>query len=259
MALDRYFEEPVAQIDSFEEDTSSFVKWKTVTDTVPDSVEDASGGFECNICLDSVQDPVVTLCGHLYCWPCIYKWLHLQNISAENEDQLPQCPVCKAEVSKSSIVPLYGRGKTTKASEGKAANLGIDIPQRPPGPACGVVTPRSANFMTSPQTATQFYQRHYPYQTQLFNTIPGNNSSPMLRSDSSTPTVFDSTVGMFGEMIYARVFGNSVRNMYTYPNTYYIAGSNSPRIRRHIMQADKSLSRICIFLFCCLILCLLLF
>ncbi|KAL7185551.1 hypothetical protein ACSBR2_027486 [Camellia fascicularis] len=56
-------------------------------------------GFDCNICLDSAQDPVVTLCSHLYCWPCIYKWIHFQSVSAENPDQQkPQCPVLKAEV-----------------------------------------------------------------------------------------------------------------------------------------------------------------
>ena len=31
--------------------------------------------FDCNICLEDVYDPVVTRCGHLYCWPCLYKWL----------------------------------------------------------------------------------------------------------------------------------------------------------------------------------------
>ena len=25
--------------------------------------------FECNICLDTASQPVVTLCGHLFCWP----------------------------------------------------------------------------------------------------------------------------------------------------------------------------------------------
>ena len=33
------------------------------------------GAFECNICLDVDTDPVVTQCGHLYCWPCIYKYV----------------------------------------------------------------------------------------------------------------------------------------------------------------------------------------
>ena len=46
------------------------------------AVDNASGGgggdgqqaaaFECNICLEIASDPVITLCGHLYCWPCIY-------------------------------------------------------------------------------------------------------------------------------------------------------------------------------------------
>ena len=29
--------------------------------------------FECNICLELASSPVVTLCGHLYCWPCLYR------------------------------------------------------------------------------------------------------------------------------------------------------------------------------------------
>ncbi len=29
--------------------------------------------FECSICFDTANEPVVTKCGHLYCWPCIYE------------------------------------------------------------------------------------------------------------------------------------------------------------------------------------------
>lgn len=32
-----------------------------------------STAFECNICYDLAQSPVVTMCGHLYCWPCLYR------------------------------------------------------------------------------------------------------------------------------------------------------------------------------------------
>lgn len=59
--------------------------------------------FECNICLDAAQEPVVTFCGHLYCWACVYRWL---DISAE-----PSCPVCKTTISPKRMVPVYGRGK----------------------------------------------------------------------------------------------------------------------------------------------------
>ncbi|ONK63973.1 uncharacterized protein A4U43_C07F20810 [Asparagus officinalis] len=72
-------------------------------------------GFDCSICLDSASDPVVTLCGHLYCWPCIYKWLQV-DASAPHD-----CPVCKSPLSQNSLVPLYGRGSTKR----------LDIPKRP--------------------------------------------------------------------------------------------------------------------------------
>ncbi|KAI4322667.1 hypothetical protein L6164_022338 [Bauhinia variegata] len=82
----------------------------------------------------------------------------------------------------------------------------------------------------------------------------------MLGSEPGSLTnAFDTTSGIFGEMIYARVFGNQVTNVYAYPDSYRLAGNNNPRIRRQLMQANKSLSRICSFLLCCVVLCLLLF
>lgn len=34
---------------------------------------DDAGMTDCNICFEVACDPVVTQCGHLYCWSCIYK------------------------------------------------------------------------------------------------------------------------------------------------------------------------------------------
>ena len=34
---------------------------------------EAETAFECNVCLELASEPVVTLCGHLYCWPCLYR------------------------------------------------------------------------------------------------------------------------------------------------------------------------------------------
>ncbi|KAH7566463.1 hypothetical protein ACOSP7_022963 [Xanthoceras sorbifolium] len=83
------------------------------------------GDFECNICFELAQDPIVTLCGHLFCWPCLYRWLHHHSHSHE-------CPVCKAIIEEEKLVPLYGRGKTQTDPRSKSYP-GIDIPSRPTG------------------------------------------------------------------------------------------------------------------------------
>tara|TARA_B100000073_G_scaffold312652_2_gene286561 strand:- start:6403 stop:6852 length:450 start_codon:yes stop_codon:yes gene_type:complete len=31
--------------------------------------------WECNICLETAKEPIITQCGHLYCWPCIHKYV----------------------------------------------------------------------------------------------------------------------------------------------------------------------------------------
>lgn len=28
--------------------------------------------FECSICLEMAKEPVLTQCGHLFCWSCIF-------------------------------------------------------------------------------------------------------------------------------------------------------------------------------------------
>eukprot|EP00727_Mastigamoeba_balamuthi_P009734 m51a1_g5383 hypothetical protein (192) ;mRNA; r:13234-14042 len=75
--------------------------------------------FECHICLDTAADPVVTLCGHLFCWPCIYRWLETST----------QCPVCKSVVDRSSLVPLYGRGAQRPQAQAQEES----VPHRPQG------------------------------------------------------------------------------------------------------------------------------
>ena len=72
------------------------------TPTTAAAVAETSGTFECNICLDQASDPVVTHCGHLYCWPCVYRWMRL--------NESPVCPICKSDISQEKMVPIYGRG-----------------------------------------------------------------------------------------------------------------------------------------------------
>lgn len=37
-----------------------------------DNKENKESPFQCIICLETAKEPVVTKCGHLFCWPCIY-------------------------------------------------------------------------------------------------------------------------------------------------------------------------------------------
>ncbi|CAL8281334.1 E3 ubiquitin-protein ligase RNF185 [Gadus morhua] len=75
------------------------------------SVNNDSGSqdstFECNICLDTSKDAVISLCGHLFCWPCLHQWL-------ETRPNRQVCPVCKAGISRDKVIPLYGRGSTAQ-------------------------------------------------------------------------------------------------------------------------------------------------
>ncbi|KAI3471524.1 hypothetical protein Pfo_028174 [Paulownia fortunei] len=64
--------------------------------------------FDCNICLDLAKDPVVTCCGHLFCWP--------------------ECPVCKGEVTIKNVTPIYGRGNNMREPN---VDCSLKIPLRP--------------------------------------------------------------------------------------------------------------------------------
>ncbi|KAL2926085.1 E3 ubiquitin-protein ligase RMA1H1 [Bienertia sinuspersici] len=211
-----------------------------------------SSGFDCNICLDFVQDPVVTLCGHLYCWPCIYRWMQSQRNSFENSDQQSQCPVCKTQVSQKTLIPLYGRGQTRKPS----TKLDVVVPQRPSGPGCGVHTLITATTTRSPQLHYRGYQPHQQQQLRPYYSLDDYQSPAFGLAGTTT---YNPMISMFGEMIYSQIFGNSQTTLYSYPNTYSVVTTSNARARRHVMQVDRSLSRVSFFFCCCIILCLLLF
>uniref|UniRef100_A0A3Q3QLX9 RING-type E3 ubiquitin transferase n=1 Tax=Monopterus albus TaxID=43700 RepID=A0A3Q3QLX9_MONAL len=60
--------------------------------------------FECNICLDTARDAVISMCGHLF-------WYETRR-GGGGESQ--QCPVCKAGISREKVIPLYGRGSSSQ-------------------------------------------------------------------------------------------------------------------------------------------------
>ncbi|KAI3846747.1 hypothetical protein MKX03_028263 [Papaver bracteatum] len=275
--MEQYLHEIMAQ--QADENGIQPQKWKSVSaaaaaDAVTTTPLDNSVNacFDCNICLENAHEPVVTLCGHLYCWPCIYKWLRLQTSTKEPENQ-PLCPVCKASVSLSSLVPLYGRGRGQPSSasevepDKKGPFPGLHIPGRPS--ACGANSLTAATPSRTIPRQRNLIESHTRQQHQHRHDQPYFNHQPMFHlGGTTTMNAFNPVVEMFGDMVFARVFGNSeTTNMYgyQYPTSgssrasYYQAGNSSPRVRRQEMQAEKSLNRISIFLLCCFVLCLLLF
>ncbi|XP_038975143.1 E3 ubiquitin-protein ligase RMA1-like [Phoenix dactylifera] len=226
----------------------------------------ANGCFDCNICLDFAVDPVVTLCGHLYCWPCIYKWLQ----QAESASQ-QRCPVCKATITENTLVPLYGRGRSTKKT-----HQSHEIPCRPS-------VQREEIELQSSSISEEQYSDTYPlirrhrqrrshlhqheHQHYPHHSIPGSDPMPP-SSPLGTPLgsrMISSTAGGVLRGILVAVLPWVFRNhqgasMYDSSNPYYTSGNGfSPMVRRQEMELERTLHQIWVFLFCCAMLCLLLF
>ncbi|CAN4110450.1 unnamed protein product [Withania somnifera] len=91
---------------------------------VNNKVDDDGGGgsfFDCNICLDMAKEPILTCCGHLYCWSCFYQLPYVDSTTKE-------CPVCKGEVADGNVTPIYGNGDSESITE---LESGLKIPPRP--------------------------------------------------------------------------------------------------------------------------------
>jgi hypothetical protein len=98
--------------------------------------------FECNICLDTASEPVLTPCGHLFCWPCIFQWME------SDRSMRNACPVCKSGISTSKLIPIYTRSVTKDPRQ--------NIPRRPVPARAPEPTPRPSVV----------------HETEIFNPFP---------------------------------------------------------------------------------------
>ncbi|CAH1423615.1 unnamed protein product [Lactuca virosa] len=174
VSMASYLHETVLQENINKNDESSLKKWNSSSNSIDESNNVPSDNFDCNIYLDTVQDPVVTLCGHLYCWPCIYKWIDLSH------KVNPLCP----------------------------------IPRRPSMPSCGV------HVMPCQQHIFHGFQQEVP--------------------DVTLPT--SPISGMFGEMVYEGIFGNSRDLLFGYEESYGLAWLSTQRARRQTVRDERSSS-----------------
>uniref|UniRef100_A0A8C1RQ94 Helicase-like transcription factor n=1 Tax=Cyprinus carpio TaxID=7962 RepID=A0A8C1RQ94_CYPCA len=56
---------------------------------------------ECAICLDSLRQPVITYCAHVYCRPCICEVIR-------SEKEQARCPLCRAPIKTKELVEYPG-------------------------------------------------------------------------------------------------------------------------------------------------------
>ena len=95
-----------------------------------DEKAEPSSLFECNICLDTANNPVVTKCGHLYCWRCIYEWIQ------QPRDTLV-CPSCRSGITQDSLTPIFTRDNAEdpriQNNQGQNQEDNEQIPNRPGG------------------------------------------------------------------------------------------------------------------------------
>merc|ERR1711915_1030206 len=72
-----------------------------IVDKMSNNEESGAGpDYSCSICFDKARQPVVTTCGHLFCWPCLCRWL-------KNSQT---CPSCQQKIVTTNIVPIYING-----------------------------------------------------------------------------------------------------------------------------------------------------
>ena len=62
------------------------------------------GYFECPLCLGKFMNPIVTLCGHIFCGHCLHKWA----LQSHGDEFL--CPICRNHNKLSRVIPIYGHG-----------------------------------------------------------------------------------------------------------------------------------------------------
>ncbi|KAK9979436.1 hypothetical protein ABG768_012867 [Culter alburnus] len=67
---------------------------------------------ECAICLDSLRQPVITYCAHVYCRPCICEVIR-------SEKEQARCPLCRAQIKTKELVEYPGEEVEAHSATGE--------------------------------------------------------------------------------------------------------------------------------------------
>ncbi|XP_058729419.1 uncharacterized protein LOC131601582 isoform X2 [Vicia villosa] len=151
-------------------------------------VEESSGGFyDCNICLEVARDPVLTCCGHLFCWPCFYQLSYVYSRAKE-------CPVCKGEVTEAGVIPIYGNGNAGADCQMEMKEAGLRVPPRPKAPRIESIRQKlitqGASSSSIVQSIRRFHNRIGGFgeqaQVESPNTRGDRSNGTLVRSRTQT-------------------------------------------------------------------------
>ncbi|KAI4316780.1 hypothetical protein L6164_024725 [Bauhinia variegata] len=197
-----------------------------------------AGNFECNICFDLAHDPIITLCGHLFCWPCLYKWLHFHS-------QSRKCLVCKALIEEEKLVPLYGRGKTSTDPRSKSIP-GVNIPHRPAGQRPETAPPPPPESNHFPQHGFGFTGGFAPMATARFG-----NFTLSAAFGGLIPSLFNFQFHGFHD---ASMIGGTAGYPYGFSNSFHGGHVHGYPPHTGQGQQDYYLKRLLLFVVFCVVL-----
>ncbi|MEN2500239.1 MAG: hypothetical protein MHMPM18_004406 [Marteilia pararefringens] len=89
---------PIATLLQTADDRAEELRKSTNDITAAANIHHHHHPFTCTICLSGAKDPVLTTCGHLFCWECLEPWLKKSH----------KCPMCKYTIRiGEDVIPIF--------------------------------------------------------------------------------------------------------------------------------------------------------
>eukprot|EP00898_Chlorokybus_atmophyticus_P002312 jgi/Chlat1/3081/Chrsp21S00241 len=229
-----------------------------------------SGGesaFECNICLEVASEPVVTLCGHLFCWACLYRWVE---VDSRGPSGVSGCPVCKAAVEPSRVIPLYGRGhqggsgthpassQGQKPAAGAGAGGGGEAGQGGAGGGAESIPTRPQGQRPPPPPPPPQHHHHHQPAFGVFAQPAGPFATAQFGSFTLSAG-FGLFPSLFGLQFHAFPTPTHHHQQANVPNNSSHSSAAVPPAAEREMQQQQRLSQLLLMLGCLVIICLLWF
>ncbi len=113
-------------------------------------MEKKQNELSCLICISQPEDPVVTQCGHIFCWKCIKEWYYKTNKDF--------CPICKNGLNIDKVIPLYANNSNNTNKHTDKPKVERNQPQSKDNETFISKIIRSLTFSSSSQTVDRRQQ-----------------------------------------------------------------------------------------------------